>query len=78
MVEFENPHLKDKSLEEKIEALGTMGAGEPNSPVFEMFRTAIQADLAERLAAPRLWAMVAAIAAAISAAAAVVSAIAAF
>ena len=78
MVEFENQYLKDKSLEEKIEALGSMDAGEPNSPVFEMFRTAIQAELAERLAAPRTWAMVAAIAAAISATAAVVSAIAAF
>ena len=46
------------------------------SPVFEMYRAAIQADLAEQLAAPRRWAMIAAIAAAISAAAVVITVIA--
>lgn len=73
MVDFDNPRLKDKTLEEKIEALGTLEAGEVGSPVFEMYRAAVQAELAERIAAPRQWAMVAAIAAAISAAAALVS-----
>lgn len=76
MVEWENEHLKGKSLEEMIEALGTFQAGEPNSPVFEMHRAAIQAELAERLAAPRRWAAAAAVAAIVSAAASVVAVIA--
>lgn len=77
MAEFQNQHIRDKSLEELIDGLGRLEFGEVDSPVFEMTKAAIQVRLAERLAAPRRWAMFAAIAAVVSAAA-VASAIAAF
>jgi hypothetical protein len=73
MVTWKHERLRGKSLEEMVEALGTLEAGEVGSPAFEMYRAAIQAELAEQIAAPRRWAAVAAIAAAISAAATVVA-----
>lgn len=74
----DSEHLAGQVAEEMIDALGTLQAGEVGSPVFEMYRAAIQAELAERLAAPRRMATIAVIAAVVSALAAVASAIAAF
>jgi len=77
-IDFENPRIKGKTLEEMIDDLGTQDAGQVGSPVFEMHKAAIQVHIADRLASPRRWAIAASIAAGISAIAAVVSAIAAF
>jgi hypothetical protein len=74
--DFENPYIKDKSLEELIDALPK--TAEPGSAVHELMKAAIQVRLAERLATPRRWALVALVAAVLSAAGAVASAIAAF
>lgn len=77
MADFENPHLKGKTLEELIDDLGKPVA-EPGSIVHEMLKAAITARMAERLATPRRWAIVALIAAMVSAGAAAASAIVAF
>lgn len=75
-MDFENKYLKDRSLEDLIDALG--GTAEPGSRTHEMMKAAIQAKMVERLAAPKRWATVAAIAAVTSAGGAVASAVAAF
>jgi hypothetical protein len=77
VVEFENPHLQGKSLEQLIDELGD-GTAQPASAVAEMYRAAIQAKLAERLAAFRRLATIAVIAATVSVLAAAASAVAAF
>ena len=74
--DFENPYIKGKSLEELVDALS--GTAEPGSATHEVIKAAIQVRMAERLATPRRWAIVALIAAVLSAAAAIASAIAAF
>jgi len=47
MVEFENEHLKGKSLEQLVDDLGKPVA-EPRSTIWEMYRAAIDAKIAER------------------------------
>jgi hypothetical protein len=47
VAEFQNPHLRGKTLEELIEAMGTLKAGEVGSPVFEMYRAAVDLRVAE-------------------------------
>ena len=78
MADFRDQRIAKKSLEELIESLGNLEAGEPGSPAFEMTKVAIQTRLAERLAQPRRFAAVATVAAVISAGAAVAATIAAF
>jgi hypothetical protein len=79
MSEFENPYIKDKTLEELIDGLcPPSGYPAPGSPIHEVMKAAAQAKMVERLAAPRRWAGVSLASAVVSAAAAVVSAVAAF
>ena len=68
--------MKGKSLEQLVDELA--GTAIPGSPIHEVQKAAIQVRIAERLAAPRRWAMIAALAAGVSALAAVAAAIAAF
>ena len=70
------PTSRGKSLEQLIDDL--QGTALPGSQVHEVMKAAIQVRIAERLAAPQRWAIIAAGAAMISALAAVASAIAAF
>jgi hypothetical protein len=79
MSEFENPHIKGKTLEELIDGLcQPSGFPEPGSPIHEVMKAAAQAKMVERLAAPRRWAGVSLAAAVVSAVAAAVSAVVAF
>jgi nitrogen regulatory protein PII-like uncharacterized protein len=77
VTDFETAYLKGKTVEQLIDDMAEPAAM-PGSVVHEAMRAAIATKLAERVAAPRRWAMVASLAAVVSAAAAVVSAIAAF
>jgi hypothetical protein len=59
VAEFDNERLRGKSLEQLVEELGSLEAGEPHSVTWEMYRAAIDLKIAERVAAPRKWAMIA-------------------
>ena len=77
MADFENEHLKGKSLEQLVDELGG-GFVNPQSVVGEAMKAAIQARMVERLAKPQKWANVSIAMAVLSALAAVGSTIAAF
>lgn len=70
--DFDSDRIKGKTLEEMIDALGTLEAGEPGSPSFEMFKAAIQFRLAERMTRLATIACAAAVVSALAAVAAVV------
>jgi len=75
MPDFENEYIKGKSLEQLIDALP--GTALPGSQIHEMMIAAIHVKIAERIAAPQKWAIIATIAAVVSALAAVASVVAA-
>jgi hypothetical protein len=74
MSDIEHGLIKDRTLEELIDALARVEA-EPFSGPGVAIQAAIQARLAERLATPRKWAAISMAAAALSAAGTVTTAI---
>jgi hypothetical protein len=73
MSDFQNAYVKGKTLEELVDALYT--TAQPGSVTHEVIKAALYVRLAERLATPRRWAMIAIIAAVVSALGAVGSAV---
>ena len=78
MGEFEADYLRGRTVEQLVDQLTDPTGAPVGSHAYEATRLAIAAKLSDRLAAPRRWAVAAAIFAGISAGAAVASAIAAF